>query len=302
MRPIRSARCVVSAAAQALGAWPFLWAMVAAVAGLFFLIGADSLSSTSRAVLHGLCAQRPSHSFTIGGELLPFDARMTGIYSGALWSWGVLSARGRLLAAATPSVPVIILLGGAVAALGIDGVNALLVDLQLWHPYEPLNGVRYFTGFGTGVAITSLQVWLIGGSLWKLASHLPSWDRPLSLWWTIPAAILTFGAIRIDLGWTYPVLATLLVASAWITVTGLVLVIVVSLLRIESRIISVRRLEAPLIVSAIAALFVIIGLAQLRFWLERTLGIPQDFESLAGGSVPSILVGLFDLWPDHRVM
>ena len=100
-----------------------------------------------------------------------------------------------------------------------------------------------------------------------------------------------------DLAWTYPIVATLLVASAWITVTGLVLVMIVSIARVEARIGSVRRLEGPAIVSAIGALFIIIGLAQLRFWLERTLGIPQDFDFAAIEAAPTILVPVFDLFP-----
>src|SRR3712207_1188597 len=50
----------------------------------------------SRAFLHGLCAQRESHSFHIGGNVLPVDARMTGIYLGAATTIGCLAASGRL--------------------------------------------------------------------------------------------------------------------------------------------------------------------------------------------------------------
>ena len=273
--------------------WPLFWSLLVGVAALFLIIGADSFSTTSRSVLHGLCAQRPTHSFTIGGDLLPFDARMTGIYSGALWSWIVFAFRRRLLAAVSPTLPVVLTLAGAVAVMGIDGFNALLVDLGTWHPYEPHNLVRFFTGFGTGVAIASLQVWLIGSSLFKLAGNRRSWDSVRELWWTAPASVGTIALIWSDQAWMYPAIASLLMVSAWITVTGLVLVIVVSLLRAEARIVSLRRLEAPLIVSAVAALFVILGLAQIRFWLERSLGIPQDFVAMAIQTHPSILMEIF---------
>lgn len=264
--------------------------MIAGVAVLFLAIGHDSLASSSRAVLHGLCAQRPSHSFTVGGEVLPFDARMTGIYSGSLWTWALLAFRGRLLAARTPAPAVIVALAIAVGALAVDGVNALLVDLTLWHPYEPMNVVRFFTGFGTGIALATLEVWLIGGALWKLASpEMAPWERARDLWWALPASVGTIGVILTGGAWLYPVLAYLLLVSAWVTVTGLTLVIVVSLFRIERRIGSVDRLDGPLVVSALAALLVIVGLAQLRFWLERTLGIPQDFMATVGPSLASIL-------------
>ena len=293
VRPANVLRLLGSGAACMLRTWPMFCALVAGMVGLFVVIGADSFSTTSRAVLHGLCAQRPTHSFMIGDQLLPFDARMTGIYSGALWSWVVFAFRRRLLAAAQPSLAVVLVLAGAVVVMGIDGFNALLVDLGQAHPYEPHNLVRFFTGFGTGVAIASLQVWLIGSSLFRLAQGLPSWGRTIELWWAVPASGATIALIWSDQAWMYPIVASLLMMSAWITVTGLLLVIVVSLFRAEARIVSMRRLEAPMVVSAVAALFVIIGLAQLRFWLERSLGIPQDFVAMAAETHPSILLDVF---------
>jgi uncharacterized membrane protein len=274
--------------------WPVFWAMVVAVVGLFVVIGQDSLAISSRSVLHGLCAQRPSHSFAVGGELLPFDSRMTGIYSGSLISFAVLAIRNRLLVSGTPSRGVIAVLFGAVALMGIDGVNALLVDLGAWHPYEPMNVLRFPTGFGAGVALATLEVWLVGSTLWHLSAPKAPWERVANLWWTAPAAALVLGFILADPGWAYPLLAIALVASAWITVTGLTLVIVISLVRVERRIVSLAHLEPPLVIAALLALLVIIGLAQLRFWLERTLGIPQDFMATAGTPLAAILSA--DVW------
>ena len=55
--------------------------------------------------LHGLCAQRPSHSLQIGGTTLPMDARMTGIYLGAAATAVVwLIAARRLRASPDPLV------------------------------------------------------------------------------------------------------------------------------------------------------------------------------------------------------
>ncbi|MDQ4045316.1 MAG: DUF2085 domain-containing protein [Chloroflexota bacterium] len=285
MRPLAAALGVA-------GMWPRLCLLLAVVAVAFLALGGDSIASSSRAVLHGLCAQRPSHSFTIGGQALPFDARMTGIYTGALWTWAVLAQRGRLLAAGTPPRSVIVVLVATVCALGVDGVNALAVDLGMWHPYEPMNVVRFLTGFGTGLSLVSLEVWLIGGSLWKLASQRPLWDSLISLWWAVPAAFITIVLILLDMEWSYVVMVSLLLVSAWITVSGLVLVIVATLFRVDKRATSVRRLELPLILSAVGGLAIIIALAQLRFWLERTLGIPQDFEPIASIPPGSILAAM----------
>ena len=281
-------RCMFSIARLLRQFW--MLALVVACASFWFLIeSGGSFADTSRSVLHGLCAQRPTHSFTVGGQLLPFDARMTGIYSGSLACWNVLMMRHRLLTMANPPILVMLLLTGAVGLLAIDGFNALLVDLGRWHPYEPRNVVRFFTGFGTGVALASLQSWLLGSSLWKLAVHVPVWSSLPQLVWAVPVSVVVFMAVSIAPAGAYPIIATALMASAWLTVTGLVLVILVSLLRVESRITTVDRLHVPLAVSAVIALLVILGLAQGRFWLERTLGIPQDYIAMIPGIQAAIL-------------
>lgn len=259
------------------------------MAGLFMVTGMDSLASSSRSVLHGLCAQRPSHSYTIGGHLLPFDARMTGIYTGSLATWMALAFRGRLLVSGTPPWQVIAALGAGVLALALDGTNALLVDLAVWHPWEPYNATRLFTGFATGVALATLEVWLIGSSLWRLSSRIPVWTGLRELWWTVPAALGVFTLVRLDLGWSYPIMVAALLVSAWLTVTGLALVIVLSAFRLERRIGTIRQLEPPMVVAACLAIAIIIGLAQARFWLERTLGIPQDFVASIITPLASIL-------------
>lgn len=272
--------------------WPRLWVLVAVIACGYLALDGSSIATSPRALLHGLCAQRPTHSFAISGMLLPFDARMTGIYLGALAAWIALAARGRLLAAATPSRPVIAALALAVVALGVDGFNAMFVDLGTWHPYQPMNWVRYLTGFGTGVAIVSLEAWLLGGTFWKIGRNQPSWWSMRDLAWCLPTSLVLLGVILLDLGWAYPLIVAALLASAWITVTGLLLVIVVSALRLEARVDSYRALDWPLAGSVLLALGVIVGLAQFRFWLERSLGIPQDMVAMSVASAPTILTGL----------
>ncbi len=269
-----------------------LWmvAFIVLAAGCWFLIeSGGSFADTSRSVLHGLCAQQPTHSLVVGGELLPFDSRMTGIYSGALLCWCVLAASGCLITKVIPTVSVVASLAGAVAILAVDGFNSLFVDLGIGQLYEPQNMIRFFTGFGTGVALTSLLSWLIGTSLWKLSGDDNVWRSTSALVWIVPTSIMTYLSLSSAPGWSYPVIAIALLASAWVTVTGLMLVIVVSLLRIENKVTTLAKLHAPLAASVALALAIILGLAQGRFWLERTLGIPQDFIAAVPQSLGAIL-------------
>lgn len=269
-----------------------LWLVTLIVAGAgcwFLLQSGGSFAYTSRTVLHGLCAQQPAHSMVVGGELLPFDSRMTGIYSGALLCWCVLAAIGRVITKRIPPMPVITTLAVAVALLAVDGFNSLFVDLGIWQVYEPQNAIRFFTGFGTGVALTTLLSWLIGSSLWKLSSDAPTWRIVSSLIWIVPMSVLSYLSLNFAPSWSYPVIAIALMASAWITVTGLVLVIIVSMFRIEYKVTSLTKLHVPLAASAALGLAVILGLAQGRFWLEGTLGIPQDFIAAVPESLAAIL-------------
>jgi len=134
------------------------------VAGLLVFPG--SIAAKTQIVLHGLCSQRPSHSFVLGGATLPLDARMTGLYIGAVCSLLWLIGSGRLRATRMPSRLVISVLVFFIALLGSDGVNALAFDLGLPHPYQPSNELRLVTGILGGNTVGVVIAWLIGSSLW----------------------------------------------------------------------------------------------------------------------------------------
>lgn len=120
-----------------------------------------------RAFLHGLCAQRESHSFHFGGNVLPVDARMTGIYLGAAMMIGWLAASGRLRRTMRPRFSMLALLASFVLAMAIDGFNALLVDLSLAHPYEPSNLLRFVTGACAGTTLGIGVAYLFSTSIWR---------------------------------------------------------------------------------------------------------------------------------------
>jgi uncharacterized membrane protein len=131
-----------------------------------FLIAPGDIASKTHVALHGLCAQRPSHSLQIGGTMLPMDARMTGIYLGAAASVTWLAATRRLRATRVPSLPVVVLLASFVVALAVDGFNALLVDLRFPTLYEPSNIIRLATGVLAGTALGVALGHLFASSIW----------------------------------------------------------------------------------------------------------------------------------------
>ena len=126
-----------------------------------------SLEHKLHVALHGLCAQRPSHTYRLGDRPLPFDARMTGIYLGALVTMAVLVSIGAHRHARPPSadrIALLLALGGVMAA---DGFNSFLDDMGIWHPYRTTNWMRLVTGLGAGVVLGFGLVYLVSISLWR---------------------------------------------------------------------------------------------------------------------------------------
>ena len=140
--------------------------VVAVMVLVIFMMAPGNIASKTHMALHGLCAQRPSHSLQIGGSTLPMDARMTGIYLGAAATLTWLIATRRLRSSQIPSVSVFAILGLFVLALAVDGFNALLVDLRFPTLYEPSNILRLATGVLAGTSLGVALGHLFASSMW----------------------------------------------------------------------------------------------------------------------------------------
>lgn len=253
----------------------WLWPTVMTTGLAVLALVPGGLAETSRVLLHGLCAQTPDHTFTIGGQPLPFDARMTGIYSGALSAGVVLAVKGRWLRSRLPSISILLMLGVFVAAMATDGLNSLLTDIRYWHPWQTTNQTRMVTGYLAGVALAVALIWLFSGTAFRIAYRRPileSWldlalcVAPLALWslalWTAPA-------------WLYLPVALFLVASAWSVLATLALVTVLLATKADERVFRVDQLHLPGVVGLVVGLIVMLLLSAGRQWLEQTLGIPS---------------------------
>lgn len=249
-----------------------LWLAVSAAVGLVFFASPGDYTSTSYKVLHGLCAQTPSHTIHFGDRPLPFDARMTGIYAGVIITLGTIIARGRMFHYGNPPRHVVVLLGAFVAAMAADGFNSLFTDLRLWHPWESTSVSRVVTGYGVGVTLAVALCWLLASSTWRMSRPEAGVGSLKDL--SIPAVgLAVYGALLAwSPAWLHFPVSMMLVISAWITVTMLVLVIVLLALKLDSSVRSLRELHVPVAMSGLLAVTVMIGLAGFRFWIERTIG------------------------------
>ncbi len=134
---------------------------------LIFVAAPWDVDSKLRLALSGLCAQRPGHSFFVDGAPLPLEARMLGIFVGfaasVLASWLAGGLRRTGLPRGLWAAAVLFM----IAALVVDGLNALFYDQGMPHLYVPLNELRLATGLLCGVGLAALIAPVISWAFWR---------------------------------------------------------------------------------------------------------------------------------------
>lgn len=253
----------------------YLVAIVAGLAGIVFLAAPWSFEHKAHAAMHGLCAQTPSHTFFFDGRALPFDGRMTGIYGGLFFTVVILVAMARHRAAGLPSTGAGVLLLIFFGSMAVDGFNSLLTDLDKWHPYAPSNELRVITGWMAGIGIGAVMVMLVGMTLWNRPKTSA---RVIEHWWEPFALLLPIIPIRLlmEFGtdFVYYPLSVLLMSSAVIAFTTLVLVTMVMLMNRENQFERFAQLRSMTAVSMVIAIAIILAIGGGRFWLESVVGVP----------------------------
>lgn len=166
----------------------------------------------------GICPQRPSHSFFLGGSELPgeaalraalpalavvapteptkmpVEARMYGMFAGFLVTWLYTFLIGRGRAAAMPSPLILFTFVSFIALMALDGVNATLFDLNhaglpIPFAYAPRLDLRFLTGWMCGIAMAGIILPVVNYCLWRDAE-----PRPLFARWRELTPLLLLGA------------------------------------------------------------------------------------------------------------
>jgi uncharacterized membrane protein len=239
-----------------------------------FLAYPAAFDDKARAALHGLCAQRPSHTLAFGDRLLPFDARMTGIYGGFAVTTVYLLLRGRIRAFGLPTWPALAALAGGLASLALDGTNSLLLDLGLRHLYQPRNELRLATGLATGLALATVVCFLLATTLWRsghanrrVVSGVGEVAGLAAL--QVPPALL----LLVRPTWLYLPIALGLVLSAVAVVSSLALVVLTILRRRENSYLRAGQLDRVGVLALLVGVAVMAVIAGGRFWLESATGV-----------------------------
>jgi uncharacterized membrane protein len=146
-----------------------------------------------RELLSGLSAQRPSHSLYLGGEQLPLEARIGGIFLGFLCGVALLALLGRLHATEPPPRTVTAVCWALVGAMAFDGFNAFLFDGSLPHLYPPNTAARLATGLLAGLAVAVLSLPVVNAAMRSERDDVPAVHDLLELGAGVALAGLVWG-------------------------------------------------------------------------------------------------------------
>jgi uncharacterized membrane protein len=250
---------------------PLVWAPALALAA--FLALPWSIEHKAHMALHGLCAQQVSHTYAFGDRLLPFDARMTGIYTGYLVTAGVLFATGAHRWCRPPALSRLVILALLGGAMAVDGLNSLFVDLGQPHLYAPRNDLRLITGALAGFVLAVGVCFLTASSVWSLVDTRKQTVESLRVAPAAGLAWLPLGlAVVSGWGFLYVPLTLLLITASALALTNLALVIIVILRRRDFTFASFESLGGYQVAALAAALATMAALAVGRSLLERSLG------------------------------
>jgi uncharacterized membrane protein len=225
-----------------------------------------------RALLYGVSAQRPSHSVFLGGEQLPLEARMGGIFLGFLCAAALVGVLGRLRASQPPSGALGLACWTLVALTGVDGLNAFLFDGNLPHLYSPTTALRLLTGLGAGLGLGVMALPVVTSVVWSRPSGEASIEDPVELFAGLALAGLVGGLVLAGVGvllWPVALAMLLGVLVAFGVANLYIIVLATGRLRQAAR---MADLQGSLISSFGLVLLELGALAGLRTWLIASFG------------------------------
>ena len=237
-----------------------------------------TLLSILWAIAYGICPQRPSHSLFFGGEQMPIEARMAGIFGGYVIGAAYFWALGGGRAIRLPGRAMTVTLIGFIALMGMDGINALLFDLRLPHLYTPNLLLRLGTGLLTGLSFAAFVVPTFNSTVWASGQDISPLSHVRHLLGGLLLEALYFGvAISGASIFLYPVsLMAVLGIPILLGMIGSVMIATLRVFRHENR--AARAADLiPLVLGVLAIAAILLGIMSgVRYILfgPGPLGLP----------------------------
>lgn len=263
------------------------WRLLAIVVGALLVIGFYTVTDPTRLaqsrLLQGadyagyaICHRITARSFTIAGRQLPLCARCTGIYLGISLTFLVMLLAGRARRSALPPLRLLLVLGGFLVVMGIDGLNSYSHFFpKAPHLYEPQNWLRLATGAGAGLAMGLITFPALAQTLWRRQT----WQGVITSWRELAGLVALLALlILLVLSNQPPLLYVLGIVSAagvLVILTALNAIILLIALRRDGLAVRWQQAAVPLAVALSLALLEIVAVAVARFQLTGTLtGFP----------------------------
>jgi len=218
---------------------------------------------------YSVCHQQDSHSYSIGGVVLPLCARCTGTFLGLFFSLIYLSTRGKR--SGFPSKTRIAVLALFFLFFAVDGINSTLAFIPgLNSLYASSNLLRLISGLLMGIALANLVMVLWNQTLW--AESDPS---PLLRNWQQLGLLILIGAvfcvlIIADISITYYPVAILSISGIFLVLSMVYSLLWCIILKQENSLHLFRDGLRIFIVGIITAIVQIGGLDLLRYSLSGT--------------------------------
>jgi uncharacterized membrane protein len=225
---------------------------------------------------YAVCHRITVRSFTVDGRQVPLCARCTGMYLGAMLTFGILGLGGRWRHAGLPPWPILLALLAFVGLMGIDGVNSYAGFFpgapQL---YQPQNWLRLATGMGTGLMMGSILFPALAQTLWSEQegrAAVASWRDLEGL---VAAAALVSLLVLSNQPVVLYVLALISAAGVVLILTAINSMILLIILQRDARMSSWQGAAVPLLAGLLLAALQIGGAAVFRYQLTGTMtGFP----------------------------
>ena len=226
-----------------------------------------NLTSILWAIAFGICPQRAGHSLFLGGQQMPIEARMAGMFAGFTIAGAYFAANRRLRAWRIPGGLTAIILVGFVALMGVDGANAFLLDLRLPHLYAPNLSLRLATGLLTGLTMASFVLPTFSATVWQAGLEVSPIANGRQLLVSIVCEAVYFVAARSGIGWLYYPVSLLAVLSVPLLIMVVVIVVVAPLLKCANQATRWRELVPVAAASLLIAFVFLAAVSLVRYGL-----------------------------------